>query len=636
MSGIAIFLPNETMRRQAEAILKKKKHHVIVNEATTIDTVVEEARKAIELGANIVVARGHQAADVREYTSITTIEVVMTAQELGLLIVKAKKMLNKPMPKIGIFCWKGMLCDTTYFEELYDVKLAIYWMGVGEDYFEKVEAGILDGIDVVIGGEKCVQYATQKNFPVLFMGTTGESIEIAINQAETMYAMAEKEMHNYAQFSTVLDSSNNGIIKIGADGLVQTMNRVMEEILKVSGESAIGRHITELFPTIDKEAVERILEGEEEIYSTFVSNGAKVEVVTMEPIMVEQVIWGAIISCSRTRRLSWSEDKMKEKLLSGFVAYENLNNLLLKRPGLKEVIDLAKVYAQSNTPILIEGSSGDELEQLCQGIHNYSLRKNGPFVIVNMETIPVEQQMQALFGISENSFSQKKKSAFVKASDGTIVIREISRMSLPAQYCLLNVIRKRWIGQQDVENESIQRLNSRIIALSSRGLKELVLQGKFRKDLYHVLKAFYIALPGVSERREELAILLDQYYRHYLDKYSRYHVLTQEARERILNFPWDNNDIQLESFCERMILTAKKRRITEEYVEHLLGEVYDLADEEPQTRENHRGKGILEERRIHDIETCLLKYNGNRTLAAEELNISKSTLWRYMKKYGIK
>lgn len=278
----------------------------------------------------------------------------------------------------------------------------------------------------------------------------------------------------------------------------------------------------------------------------------------MEPIMVEQVIWGAIISCSRTRRLSWSEDKMKEKLLSGFVAYENLNNLLLKRPGLKEVIDLAKVYAQSNTPILIEGSSGDELEQLCQGIHNYSLRKNGPFVIVNMETIPVEQQMQALFGISENSFSQKKKSAFVKASDGTIVIREISRMSLPVQYCLLNVIRKRWIGQQDVENESIQRLNSRIIALSSRGLKELVLQGKFRKDLYHVLKAFYIALPGVSERREELAILLDQYYRHYLDKYSRYHVLTQEARERILNFPWDNNDIQLESFCERMILTAKK------------------------------------------------------------------------------
>lgn len=636
MSGIAVFLPNETMRRQAEAILKKKKHHVIVNKATTIDNVVEEARAAIELGANIVVARGHQAADVKEYTSITTIEVVMTAQELGLLIVKAKKMLNKPMPKIGVFCWKGMLCDTTYFEELYDVKLAIYWMGVGEDYFEKVEVGIQEGIDVVIGGEKCVQYATQKNFPVLFMSTTGESIEIAINQAEIMYAMSEKEMHNYAQFSTVLDSTNNGIIKIGADGLVQTMNRVMEEILKISGESAIGRHVTELFPTIDKEAVDRILEGEEEIYSAFVNNGTKVEVVTIEPIVVEQVIWGAIISCSRTRRLNWPEDRMKEKLLSGFVAYENLNNLLLKRPGLKDVIDLAKVYAQSNIPILIEGSSGDEMELLCQGIHNYSLRKNGPFVIVNMETIPVEQQMEALFGLSENSFSQKKKSAFVKASDGTIVIREINRMSLPAQYCLLNVIRKRWIGQQGVENESIQRVNSRIIALSSGGLKELVLQGKFRKDLYYVLKAFYIVIPGVSQRREELDILLDQYYRYYLDKYSRYHVLTQEARERILNFSWDNNDIQLESFCERMILTCKKRKITGEYVKSLLGQMYDLADEEPLAKETQRGEGALEERRMHDIEACLLKYNGNRTLTAKELNISKSTLWRYMKKYDIK
>ena len=187
--------------------------------------------------------------------------------------------------------------------------------------------------------------------------------------------------------------------------------------------------------------------------------------------------------------------------------------------------------------------------------------------------------------------------------------------------------RKRWIGQQDVENESIQRVNSRIIALSSIPLKELVIQGKFRRDLYHVLKAFYIVLPSVSERREELEILLDQYYRHYLDKYSRYHVLTQEARQRILNFHWDNNDIQLESFCERMILTAKKRKITEEYVDNLLAELYDLEE---------RGESLLEEKRIHDIETCLLKHNGNRTLAAEELNISKSTLWRHMKKYGIK
>lgn len=636
MSGIAVFLPNETMHQQAEAILKKRKHHVIVNKATTIDNVVEEARKAIELGANIVVARGHQAADVREYTGVTTIEVVMTAQELGLLIVKAKRMLNKPMPKIGIFSWKGMLCDTTYFEELYDVKLFIYYMGIHEDYFEKVESGISDGIDVVIGGEKCVQYATQRNFPVLFLGTTGESIEIAINQAETMYAMAEKEMHNYAQFSTVLDTSNNGIIKIGADGLVQTMNHVMGEILKISVESAIGRHVTELIPSVDTDALNRILTGEEEIFSSFVGNGANVEVITAEAIVVEQVIIGAIISCSRTRRLSWSEDKMKEKLLAGFVAYENLNNLLLKRPGLKDVIDLAKVYAQSNNPILIKGSSRDELDQLCQGIHNYSLRKNGPFVIVNMETIPVDEQMQMLFGVSGNSFSQKRKSAFIKAADGTLVIREIGRMSLPAQYCLLNAIRKRWIGQQDVENESIQRVNSRIIALTSEDLKELALQGKFRKDLYYLLKAFYIVLPEVSNRKEELGGMLDQYYRHYLSKYSRYHVLTQEAREKIINFPWDNNDVQLESFCERMILTAKKRRITGEYVQGLLDELYDLTTGAKQDEEKGESRSLLEEKRIRDIEACLLKYNGNRVMTANELNISKSTLWRYMKKYDLK
>ena len=138
MSGIAVFLPNETMCHQAQAILDGRKNHVIINKATTIDTIVDEARKAIEMGANIVVARGHQASDVKQYTSITTVEVVMTAQELGLLVIKAKKLVNKPFPKIGLFCWKGMLCDTTYFEQLYEAKIVTVYFNNQEDWLEKV------------------------------------------------------------------------------------------------------------------------------------------------------------------------------------------------------------------------------------------------------------------------------------------------------------------------------------------------------------------------------------------------------------------------------------------------------------------------------------------------------------------
>ena len=636
MSGIAVFLPNEAMCRQADAILSKRKNHVIMIRTTTINNIVEEVRMAIEQGANIVVARGHQASNVKKYTSMPTVEVVMTAQELGLLIVKAKKLVNKPFPRIGIFCWAGMLSDTTYFDQLHEVRIVTYHLNDEDDWYERVEHAISDGVDVLIGGEKCVRYAAQKNFPAVYLSTTGESIEIAINQAETIYDMAEFEKNTYAQFTTVLDSSFNGIIKIGVDGLVQTMNRVMENMLKTSVKAAVGMHITELLPSMDPVMIQKLLTGQEETYSTFISNDNQAIVIIAEPIVVDHVILGAIISCNRTMRLNWSEDKMKEKFLTGFVAYEHLDHLLSRRPGLKEAVNLAKIYAQSNSPILVEGSSSDEQEQFCQGIHNYSLRKNGPFVMVNIENIPDSQQLHSLFGISEEGFDKKQKGSFMKAGDGTLVIREIDKMSLSVQKYLLGVIRKNRFSLLNIENESVQVVDSRVIACTSADLRKLVNQGKFNKNLYYLLKAFTITLPKSCDRREDLEILLDGYYQKYLERYSRYHILTPEARAKILDFPWDNNDIQLESFCERMILTANKRKITSEYVLSLLSSLYDLSEKDKEEEIWEKPKrSLLEEERVRNIQASLLKYNGNRMTTAQSLGISKSTLWRYMKKYNL-
>ena len=125
----------------------------------------------------------------------------------------------------------------------------------------------------------------------------------------------------------------------------------------------------------------------------------------------------------------------------------------------------------------------------------------------------------------------------------------------------------------------------------------------------------------------------------YLEKYSRYHILTPEAKEKILSYQWDNNDVQLESFCERMILTAKKRKLSAGYVQELMDEIYDLTEEE---KENDKIKdtdetmeNFVEGIRLRNIREMLVKYNGNRTQAAAALHISKSTLYRYMKKYKL-
>ena len=132
----------------------------------------------------------------------------------------------------------------------------------------------------------------------------------------------------------------------------------------------------------------------------------------------------------------------------------------------------------------------------------------------------------------------------------------------------------------EVDNESVQRVNTRIIACTAKDLKGLVNSGNFRRDLYFLLKALDIVLPKASERRGDTEILLSEYFQKYLEKYSRYHVLTAEAKEKILAYNWENNDTQLESFCERMILTANKRKISGEYVQELLDAIYDLTEQE--------------------------------------------------------
>lgn len=633
MAGIALLLPSEAMCRQAELFLDNRKHHVIINKATTIDNVVEEARKAVEAGANIIVARGHQVSEVKLYTGIPTVEVVMTAQELGLLVVKAKKMIQKPVPKIGLFYWKGMLCDTTYFEQLYEVQLVTFELDDSINWFDLVESGISEGMDILIGGKKCVRYALQKGIPALYLSTTGESVEIAINNAETMYDMAEFEKHSYAQFSTVLDNSFNGIIKVSTDGIVETMNRVMEELLDIHEKDGEGHCLSELLPSLDPDMTMKIMTGEIETYSTFISNEKNAMVVIMDPIVVDNRITGAIISCNRTTRLEWSEDKMREKFLAGFIAHENFGDLLNVRPGLKEAIELAKIYAQSSSPILVESRSGEEAELFCQSIHNYSQRKYGPYVVINMSSISKEQQIHALFGITSAELDKNQPGALVKANDGTLVIRGFDKLTMLAQHYLLCVIRKKRFGISYVENESMQRVDTRIIACTSKELKEFVGDGHMKKELYYMLKAFCITLPDAALRKKDLEIQLDSYYRKYLEKYSRYHVLTQDAKERILNFSWDNNDIQLESFCERMILTAGKRKLSAEYVQYLLDSLYDLT---PEGNVDERTEiPVIEQKKKQEIQDTLLKYNGNRMMTAKTLGISTSTLWRYIKKYHI-
>lgn len=641
MSGIALFVPNEEMFEQAQEILKEKEHHVVIVKKITTEEAVTEAQKAISEGVNIIVARGRQAVEIRHHTNVAVAEIMMTAQELGLLVMRAKDIVGKECPRIGIFGWGDMLCDTTYFNELYHVDLRRYILKDKNEWRNTIEQAVGDELDIIIGGEAALEGGRQAGIPGIYMASTGEALRLALKNAESLYYMSEIEQHNYAQFSTILDSSFNGIIKAGVSGKVLVMNRAMEQILDCTQEEAMGQPVIKLLPGLDEAVVRQVLGGELDNYSTFLTIREQSVVLSVESIVVGKRVDGAILSCSRLKRLDMKgADVGTEQYLRGYVAYGTFDDISRNLKGMKKVVELAKLYAQSSSPMLVEAISGPELDAVVQGIHNYSMRRNGPFIMINMAGLTQEEQKQALFGYPGTGKTEWEPGMLEEASHGTLVIQGIDKLTLPNQYQLARVMRTKRLSKSG-RLEDTQMIDTRIIACTAKNLTELRSNFQFRSDLYFTLKSLRLKIPNLKDRREDVEYLLDTFTRKYMEQYSRYHVMTPGARRTLLDYPWEGNSIQLEAFCERMILTVGRRTITEGYVRDLLEELYH--QDSGIYANDIRGEETLEDGKDHredNTELALLKhalqkYNGSRALTAKELGISTTTLWRKLKKYGL-
>ncbi|QAT50626.1 PAS domain S-box protein [Caproiciproducens sp. NJN-50] len=637
MSGIALFAPDDETCHQAEDFLKTAKDsHISIFKRSQTEDILVEAQKAISEGVTIIIARGRQAEIIKKNTNVTVADIVLTAQELGLLILKAKNIIgiNKRRICIGLFGWGEMFCDTTYFEQLYDVTLRRYPLHEEEEWRNVIRNSVNDGIDIIIGGKSVMEYAEAIDIPSLYLSGTGESLRVAIKNAESLYHMAKIEERNYAQFSTVLDSSSNGIIKLSSNGKILILNRMMEEIIGIGSDKLIGLPINRIFKEINQEKILEVLNGETENYSTLLTFRNQELVLIMEPIIVDQAIEGGILSFNRLHRINAAnKNQLEKQYLSGYVAHATFDDISKKMKGLYKIVETAKLYALSSSPMLIESLSGPELDVIAQGIHNYSMRRNGPFLMINMAGMTEDQQSAALFGTP----GSQDGGALLDADHGTLVIQSIDKLSLPIQYKLTRAIRSKRISTGKRPSD-FTIFDTRIIACTAKDLTELRKKYLFRSDLYFTLKSLCLRIPELKDRPEDVAFLLSTYTRQYMQQYSRFHVLTGQARKLLLEYPWEGNSIQLQTFCERMILTAQSRSITEEYVLSLLNELYhnDLNIYEDMASEKLKNAEFLD--KLEDpmyklIYGALQKYKGNRKLAAAELKISTTTLWRKMKKY---
>ena len=631
MSKIAILLPKEYMLEQARNVIREDELDIDILKVIKTSDSVYEARQAVEQGAEVVLARGVQAAFIRQYTNIPVAELTLTGQEIGLMIASAKKKVpDKKCPQIALIGFKNMFSDTTYADELFDIRLKFYDITAIEQAAERVDLAIQEGADVLLGGDTVNALAAQKGIPAQFIDSTEESIRSAIGVAKKMILTAEAEKNFTAQFETVLDNSYNGILEIDENKEIMIVNRAGEELFHKKASQLEGTALEKVIPELEQRYIDDVLSGKRDSFMTSVYVAGVPMMLTAAPIQYENKIRGAIISLYRNASVRKNDaDELHSYYLKGYVAHAHFSDIRITGKEMEYCVELSKMYALSKNPVLICGEDGTDKEKLAQCIHNNSSYKAGPFVAVNCSGMTEQMQVDRLFGNPDAEDESMKKGALAIGDHGTIVISEIEKLSLLCQYRLYRAIRYDSLIQNDLERS--QTLDNRIIAITGADLYQYVEQGRFRQDLYYLLNSLTVEIPPLRKRPQDIRAIVEDCRVRFTKRYARFPKIAEDAMEALAGFGWQGNEIQLESFCERLFLTSPKKTITSDYVYFLLDTLYPVKE-----RISEDGTTVIyqhpEAARLTEL---LEKHQGNRSAVAKELGISTTTLWRRMKKYGV-
>ena len=227
-------------------------------------------------------------------------------------------------------------------------------------------------------------------------------------------------------------------------------------------------------------------------------------------------------------------------------------------PAIGRVKMLIDKVASTDARVLITGSNGTGKELVARWLHEKSDRSSMPFVEVNCAAIPSELIESELFGHEKGAFTsaiKQRKGKFEQADGGTIFLDEIGDMSLAAQAKVLRALQERKITR--VGSDKDINVDARVLAATNKNLQEEIAKGNFREDLYHRLSVTIIHVPNLSDRREDIPLLVDHFIRAICaDKGKPLSTITPEAVEALCAMPWTGNIRELHNAVERLLILS--------------------------------------------------------------------------------
>ncbi len=633
MIKIACLLSEERMVRPAwqvaEEINFAAKGYQLTIEYGPSYYAREWAQRVTEENVDIVIARGLQAVYIKESTTIPLVEMRLTGQEMGLLVQKAKALLQKPHPQIAVIGYKNQYCNMDSFSEIFDVDMRLYFArptGSGPQELTRcAKEAIVDGADLIIGGDTSRAVAQEHSIPSLYIDSAGDSFRQALSDANRLAYAIELEKSNTARMKTLLDNTFGIIVHLDEDGCVSLINRGAENLLGWRSDQVAGHPLTELVPSLKEEKITAVLKENKEFFSEYMEIGSVEVIANLSPIQIDGHTAGAIFSAQEFSRLETMGNKARQMQFVG-QPEDNVRLKDIEEPSraMRTAVETAAVYAKSQAPVLITAAPGTDARRLARAIHNETKTTN--FVMIDCAALEKENQVQLLFGSGE-----KDSGLISSARGGTLYLANIEKLSSPCQQRLLRMVQENVLLSADGRSTYA---NIRVIASCGEGLPEAAAAGRFSQLLYYALNTLPLALPALHARPEDIAYWTEIFLKRYRKQYKRYIQLTAGGMQQMTKFAWEGGLIHLDAFCQHLVLTIHHRSVDENAVRRLYLSVYppllpgrhSAAKKETLKETNHESDAII---------ASLQRHQGNRGETAAELGISPTTLWRKMKKYGI-
>ena len=314
-------------------------------------------------------------------------------------------------------------------------------------------------------------------------------------------------------------------------------------------------------------------------------------------------------------------DKINQYIKTDFIM-EN-GKPIAQDPKSQALLSMALKVAQSDVGVMISGESGTGKEVLAHFIHDHSPRRKQPFIAINCAAIPEQMLEATLFGYEKGSFTGAYKTTvgkFEQAQGGTLLLDEVSEMSLSLQAKLLRVLQEKEVER--IGSNKLISLDVRILATTNRQLKDEVQAGKFREDLFYRLNIFPLQWHPLRERKNDIIPLANYLIRkHCMHKEPVVPVISSAAQKVMLSYSWPGNARELDNVIQRALVLQVQGIIEAEHLQ--LMALKDNTQEEVTKNTAHKNLQINE---FELIQKTLQEHSGNRQQVAASLGVSERTL----------